>query len=70
MPVVYSEPYKRYRIQCFAKIVNTKKLLTIFAKCSILDVPQSSEFASGCQNIFFSPIFIISKLWTFMQQKT
>ena len=25
-------------MECFAKLVNGKKLLTIFAKCSILDI--------------------------------
>ena len=28
----YSEPYQRPNMECFAKIVNTKMLLTIFLK--------------------------------------
>ena len=37
----------------FAKIVNPKKLSTIFAKHSILDILKVSEWISGCWNIFY-----------------
>ena len=48
MPEAYSEPYQRSVMECFTIILSAKKLLTIFAKCSILDVFQGSEYASGC----------------------
>ena len=48
MPEAYAEPYQRYKMQCFAKIVNTKKLLTMFAKHYLLDVWRGSEYTSGC----------------------
>ena len=38
MPETYSEPYQKSKMECLAKIVNAKKLLTVFAKRSILDV--------------------------------
>ena len=44
MPEAYSEPYQRSK-ESFAKIVNAKKLLTIFPKRSILNVLQGSEYA-------------------------
>ena len=46
MPEVYSELSQRYEMACFVKKVNAKKLLTNFAKRSILDVWQGSEYAS------------------------
>lgn len=48
MPEAYAEPYQRYKMQCFAKIVNTKKPLTMFAKHYLLDVWAGSEYTSGC----------------------
>lgn len=48
MQEAYSEPYQRSKINCFAKIVNTKKLLTIFTKHSILNVLLGSEYAFRC----------------------
>ena len=47
IPETYSEPYQRSQMECIAKIVNTKNLVTIFAKCSILDVRQCSEYVYG-----------------------
>ena len=38
MPVAYSEPHQRSKMEYFAKIFNTKKLLTTVTKCTILDV--------------------------------
>ena len=38
MPEVYSGTYQRSKMESFAKMFNDKKLLTIFAKWSILDV--------------------------------
>ena len=35
-PVAYSEPYQRFKMECFAKMVKAKKLLTIFAN-TLLD---------------------------------
>ena len=43
----YSEPCQTSKIVLFAKIVNEWKLLTIFEKCSILDVWQHSEYSSA-----------------------
>ena len=40
------EPREIPKMEFFAKIVNTFKLLTIFAKSSILDNFQGSEYAS------------------------
>ena len=34
--VLYSEPYEISMMECLARIVNTEKPLTIFAKLSIL----------------------------------
>ena len=48
MPEVYSETYQRSKMESFVKIVNDKKLLTIFAKWSMLDVWQGSECTSRC----------------------
>ena len=36
MPVIYSEPYQRSKMEYFAKIVQAENLLIISAKCSIL----------------------------------
>ena len=36
--VAYSEPRETSKMECFAKVVNGFQPLTIFAKCSILDV--------------------------------
>ena len=42
----YSEPCQIAKIVRFAKIVNSFQSLTIFAKRSILDVSQGSEYSS------------------------
>ena len=42
----YSEPCQTSKMEVFTKIVNGFSFLTIFAKSSILDVWQDSEFAS------------------------
>ena len=36
MPVAYSEPYQRFKMECFAKMVKAKKFLTIFTN-TLLD---------------------------------
>ena len=41
----YSEPYQLSKMERFAKIINGFQPLTIFAKQSILDVWQDSEYA-------------------------
>ena len=45
-PEVYSEPWQTSKMKRFSKIVNSYKLLTIFAKHSFLDVWQCFEYAS------------------------
>ena len=42
----YSEPCQTSKMERFAKIINSFQPLTTFAKRSILDVWQGSEFAS------------------------
>ena len=41
---VYFEPLQTSKMELFAKIVNGLKLLTNFAKCSILDVCRGSKY--------------------------
>ena len=48
----YSEPYQASKIGCFAKIVNGLQPLPIFAKRSILDDWQGSEYHSEFFNLF------------------
>ena len=43
---VYSEPYQRSNMELLVKIANSFLPLTIFARSSILDVWQGSEYAS------------------------
>ena len=43
----YLEPYQTSKMELFAKTANAWKQLIIFAKCSILDVWQGSEYASA-----------------------
>ena len=43
----YSEQCRTSKMKRFAEIVYTCKVLTIFAKRSILDVWHGSEYASG-----------------------
>ena len=43
----HSEPCQASKMERFAKIINDQRPLTIFAKRSILDVFQSSEYASA-----------------------
>ena len=44
--IAYSGPCQTSKMECFAKIANTIQALTIFAKGSILDVWEGSEYAS------------------------
>ena len=46
---VYSELYQTTIMESFSKIVSNCKPLTIFAKCSNLDVWQGSEYVSVIQ---------------------
>ena len=47
-PEAHSEPYWISEMECFAKMVNAKKLLTIFVKCSILmKLRQDNKYTSG-----------------------
>ena len=41
------ECFQISKMKCFTEVANTWKPLTIFAKCSMLDVWQSSEYTSG-----------------------
>ena len=62
---VYSEPSWTYKIELFAKMFNSWKSLTIFAKNSILDVRLGSEYASLLQflNVNFEEIiFVLAEL--------
>ena len=43
----FSKSCKRSMMEIFVKTINTWKPLTIFAKCSILDVWQVFEYASS-----------------------
>ena len=43
----YLEPLQTSKTELFAKIVNGFKLLTVFAKSSILEVCSGSKYASG-----------------------
>ena len=47
----YSEHCQTSRMERFMKIVNGQKPLTIFAKCSILNVWQGSEYASALTRV-------------------
>ena len=47
VPKAYSEPCQTCKMECFAKIVKGLKQLPIFAKHSILDAWQGSEYPSG-----------------------
>ena len=48
---VYSEPYQTSKMMYFAKVVDGWKPLSMsFAKHSILDVWQSSEYAFAIDN--------------------
>ena len=40
-------------MEFFAKIVNGYELLNFFAKSSVLDVSQGSEYASGIEHFVF-----------------
>ena len=46
----YSEPCQTSKMEVFAKIVNSFSFFTIFAKFSILDIWQDSEFVSEASN--------------------
>ena len=43
----YSEPCQTSKMECFAKMLNYQKPLTIFTKRSVLGVLQGSECDSG-----------------------
>ena len=44
----YSEPCQRSKMELFVKMAMAQKPLTIFAKCSVLDVWQGSEYNVMC----------------------
>ena len=52
-PEAYSEPCQISKMECFSKIVKGCLSLTIFAKCSILDVWQGSEYATDTGKLFW-----------------
>ena len=45
--VTYSEPCQIYKMEIVAEIANSFQWLTIFPKRCVLDVSQSSEYASA-----------------------
>ena len=47
MPVAYSEPSQRSKMECLAKVVHAKKLVIIFAKHSILMFDRMKK----CKNV-------------------
>ena len=49
-PEAYLEPCQTSKMELFTKIVNGFSYLNIFAKSSISDVSQNSEFASEVSN--------------------
>ena len=46
----YSEPYQASKNDIYAKIVNGFLFLSIFPKCSVIDVWQDSVFTSEASN--------------------
>ena len=52
----YSEPCQTPNMECFVKIVNSYRSLTISTKCSILDVWQGSKYASVLQHLTITSI--------------
>ena len=44
---VYTKPCQIFKKKCFAKIINGFLPLSIFAKRSILDIWEGSEYAPG-----------------------
>ena len=56
----YSEPCQTSKMVNFAKIYKVFQLLTIFAKCSVLDVWQHSEYVSALQVKWFYQISAFS----------
>ena len=61
----YSEPSRTYKMELFAKVVNRFHSLSIFAKCSILDVRLHSERASTLINSYNKVLFFFGKLICF-----
>ena len=59
----YSEPYQTSKMEHFAKIVNGWKPFTTFAKHSILDVSQGSEYATNTlMYIFLINCFVVKTI--------
>ena len=54
----YLEPCQTSKMERFVKTVNDSMLLTIFAKGTILDVSQGSEYASVYEFNWFIAIVI------------
>ena len=52
VPEAFAEPYQPSKTEVFAKIVNTRKLLIIFLKSSILDVGPGSKYGPVCFHVF------------------
>ena len=53
---LYSEQISK--MERLAKVVNNWKTLTIFAKCSILEVWHGSEYASGIYDVLSANMLI------------
>ena len=56
-PEAYSETSQTSKTECFAKIVDSEKPVTIFSKFSILNIWQDSEYASD-NHFQISPRFL------------
>ena len=56
-PEAYSEPCQTSKMELFVKMINGWKPLTIFAKSSISDYCQCSEYASTLLLIFNQKVF-------------
>ena len=68
IPEAYSESYQKSKMECFEKLVNVKKLLTVFAKRFILMFYRILIRFWMLEPIF-SPINHISKPRTLMEKK-
>ena len=57
----YSKPCQISKMECFARIFISFQPLTCFAKRSVLDIQQRSEYASGIASIFSFQVLLLLK---------
>ena len=64
----YSEPCQTSKMEISAKIVNSFLFFTSFAKSSILDVEQDSEFVSEASNDLHKKLFLscLTGFWIYL----